>query len=139
MPSSVQTAAAQGISVCVPVDEYSALQRKISRLTAELAAARAQILALESQHRWRSVESAPKDGSEILGFRADAGVLLVKWDAPINFCTDYELRNLDEASAEQYDWFCADFMTSSRLEGDEAPTHWMPLPALPPAETEPTT
>lgn len=36
----------------------------------------------------------------------------------------------DIASAPK-DWFCADFVSGSRLEGSEAPTMWQPLPPAP--------
>jgi len=80
---------------------------------------------------WLGMESAPKDGREILVWREDAGCLLARWTAPMDFLTDNELDKLDAESAEQYDWFYADFVQGGRLEGEEAPTHWMPLPAGP--------
>lgn len=83
---------------------------------------------------WQPIETAPKDGTEILGYRADCGVLLIRWTCPFEFCTDEELEKMGEDSAGQDDWFYADFLTGGRLEGSETPTHWMPLPPHPPSE-----
>jgi len=80
---------------------------------------------------WRLIETAPKDMTEILGWREDAGVMLIRWTAPIDFLTESELDELDEETADAEDWFFADFVTGGRLEGSEAPTHWMPLPEEP--------
>lgn len=93
------------------------------RLEAELAALR----------EWRPMETAPKDGAEILGWRADAGVMMVKWTAPDYFLHDRELAEVSRESAEQEDWFSFDIMGGFRLEGDLAPTRWMPLPPEPDA------
>ena len=81
--------------------------------------------------KWQRIETAPKDGTEVLAFREDAGIFIARWGAPIDFCPDYELEDLDEYSANSEDWFCADFDMPCRLEEDEAPTHWMPLPDPP--------
>lgn len=83
---------------------------------------------------WQPIETAPKDGTEILGFREDCGVLIIRWTCCSEFCTDDELEDLDEEDAEKEDWFCADFIRGSRLEGSEVPTHWMPRPAPPVCE-----
>lgn len=82
-------------------------------------------------YRWQPIESAPKDGREILGYRHDCGVLIIRWTSPSEFCTDAELADIGMESAEKEDWFCADFIAGQRLEDDETPTHWMPLPEAP--------
>ncbi|MCK5606827.1 hypothetical protein KAR91_33300 [Candidatus Pacearchaeota archaeon] len=80
---------------------------------------------------WRAIDTAPKDMTEILGWREDAGVMLIRYIAPIDFLTESELEEIGEESAEAEDWFFADFIAGGRLEGSEAPTHWMPLPDAP--------
>ncbi len=80
---------------------------------------------------WKLIETAPKDGTEVLGWRSDAGIMLIRFVAPIDFLTDRELENLDTETAEAEDWFFADFVEGGRLEGNESPTHWMALPEPP--------
>ena len=84
---------------------------------------------------WQPIETAPKDHSELLGWREDCGVMMIRWTAPIDFMTERELEAAstdDNDWMEQEDWFYADFVRGGRLEGDEVPTHWMPLPPPPP-------
>lgn len=85
----------------------------------------------ESANGWQPIETAPKDGTEILGWREDCGVLLIRWTSCSEFLTDSELDKMDEGTAYREDWFCADFVQGARLEGEEAPTHWLPLPEPP--------
>ncbi len=80
---------------------------------------------------WQPIDTAPKDGVELLGWREDCGIILMRYTAPIDFLTDAELEELDEESAEAYDWFAADFIAGCRMDGSETPTHWMPLPEAP--------
>lgn len=84
-----------------------------------------------SELRWLPIECAPRDGTELLGWREDAGALLIRWTCPEDFCTDDELAGLSVEDQEQYDWFYADFVSGGRLDDIEQPTHWMPLPANP--------
>ena len=85
---------------------------------------------LEQATRWNSIESAPKDGTEIFGWREDCGHLLIRWDCAESFLTESEIEagGWNDDNLFQEDWFCADFVSGSRLDGSEAPTHWMPLP-----------
>jgi len=84
---------------------------------------------------WKPIETAPKDGSEILGWREDCGILLIMWTAPTDFLSDEELERIGESS-EIYDWFYADFVGGGRLDGDLVPTYWMPLPEPPKQENK---
>lgn len=80
---------------------------------------------------WRSIETAPRDGTEVLGWRRDCGIILMRYSAPIDFLSENELEDMDEESAEAPDWMAADFISGSRMDGSETPTHWMPLPDPP--------
>lgn len=90
--------------------------------------------------QWKDIESAPKDGTEIIGWRDDCGQFLCRYTAMTNFMSTSEIEhdiqehNLDEETLESYDWFCADFIAGFRLEGSEIPTHWQPLPPPPNGE-----
>ena len=79
---------------------------------------------------WQPIETAPKDGTEILAWREGAGVLLVRWCSCCDFMSDRELEEsgLDDETLSAQDWFFADFVEGGRLEGEETPTHWMPIP-----------
>lgn len=79
------------------------------------------------------IETAPKDGTEILGWRSDCGILLIKYTNAESLLTPQELEESELSESDLYDmdWFCADFTFGQRLEGDEVPTHWMPLPCDP--------
>lgn len=91
----------------------------------------AEILAEHFPDGWRPIAEAPRDGTEILGWRNDCGIILIRWTSPEAFCTEKELEDMGEDSASKEDWFCADFATGCRLEGSEAPTHFQPLPEPP--------
>lgn len=78
-----------------------------------------------------TIDTAPKNGTEILAWREDCGWMICRWIAPIDFITTSELEKNPCDSDEEEDWFYADFIQGGRLESDEAPTHWMPLPSDP--------
>jgi len=77
---------------------------------------------------WQPIETAPKDGTEILGWGEYTGIMLMRWIAPCDFLHESELSKMNDS--ESPDWFYADFVTGGRL--DDPMTHWMPCP-LPPA------
>lgn len=88
------------------------------------------LLRSEREERtWKPIETAPKDGTEILVWREDAGILLARWIAPFDFLTEKESENIP--NADEPDWFCADFVSGDRLSNSGLPTYWMPLPAAP--------
>jgi len=79
--------------------------------------------------QWQPIETAPKNGTEILGYRADSGILLIRWTSPGEFMTEIEIgvSELSEKDIYREGWFYADFVMGGRLEDGELPTHWMPL------------
>jgi hypothetical protein len=77
---------------------------------------------------WESIETAPKNGTEILVWREDAGTMLARWISPAEFMTEKELQDWSDDDAWESDWFYADFIAGGRL--DEHPTHWTTLPSL---------
>ena len=95
-----------------------------------------RIAELEAKHQWQPIETAPKNLTEILGYRCDAGVFVMVYGSPEDMMTDLEIDQVlkEEPDADWLDiedWFCYMQDGSIRLAGDEAPTHWMPLPEPP--------
>lgn len=87
---------------------------------------------------WQPIETAPRDGTEILACRPDCGVFLARFVAPCEFLALSENLGigLSDEDWQTQDWFFADFVSGGRVT-DGAPTHWMPLP-LPPTDTRET-
>lgn len=78
----------------------------------------------------RPIETAPKDGTEILAWREDCGWFLAKWTCinELRTTSDRDRDELDEETLFAPDWFGGDSESVFRADGGEAPTHWMPLP-----------
>lgn len=79
---------------------------------------------------WQSIDTAPKDGREILVLRVIASVPVVRnasW-------SDGELWEM-QGEASQADargwWAPVHSVTQEKLEGLHEPTHWAPMPDLP--------
>ena len=80
---------------------------------------------------WKPISSAPKDGTEILAWRADCGQFIAKYTSADAFpMTQDELDAMDEETLFAKDWF-TQWPDAPRLDGSEAPTLWQPLPAEP--------
>lgn len=69
---------------------------------------------------WQPIETAPKDGSRILGFNPYAeGIVIYRWDSQTHHKKPRPLWKI-ECSLDQR-WFSE----------NRQPTHWMPLPPPP--------
>ncbi|WP_155704422.1 hypothetical protein [Burkholderia cepacia] len=80
---------------------------------------------------WQPIETAPKE-TELLGWRADCGVLLIMYTSFDRWASEAECEEIDEETLFQKDWFGTALPgIMDRLEGEQAPTHWMPLPTGP--------
>lgn len=80
---------------------------------------------------WKPIESAPKDGTEVLCWREDCGQFIAKHTSASSFpITQAEIDALDEETLFSQDWF-TQWPQAIRLDGSETPTHWMPLQAPP--------
>lgn len=97
------------------------------------AAPRPPVQPPEGGTGWRDIASAPKDGTEVIGWRDDCGPILVRWTSAGDFLTDAEAEESGMTEEQLYEesWFYADFVQGGRLAPDEYPTHWMPLPSPP--------
>lgn len=85
---------------------------------------------------WRPIETAPKDGTEVL-------VATVDWVATASWDAEHEPVSRDEDGNElDYDqWTWEGAWLGDGLNSDESPivydpTHWMPLPAPPSEERD---
>lgn len=100
--------------------ELASATRHITELESQLAAIGAggvsalMRAAKEQQAGWEAIETAPKDGREVLGYTAEVGALVLYWDT---MCSETD-RWSDGMS--MHNW---------------APTHWQPMPP-PPSSTQ---
>lgn len=86
------------------------------------------------QDKWQPIETAPRDGTRILGWVNEAEWAAICWweTAPIELrYAPQEQWQMSEASDFPDDEAWYEHWRDTRYE----PTHWMPLPAPP----EPTT
>lgn len=87
--------------------------------------------AIRAATGWLPIESAPKDGTEILAWREDCGQFIASYTSADAFpLTQAELDAYDEATLFAKDWF-TQWPDATRLDGSEVPTLWQPLPADP--------
>jgi len=82
---------------------------------------------------WLPIADAPKDGTEVLGYREDAGIMLISYTSITELFSEQKIKEMEitEDDAEQKDWFYSHYTGGGRLEGSEKPTHFMHLPKPP--------
>lgn len=84
--------------------------------------------ALSNEAGWRSMVSAPKDGSHIdvwVGGEFPKRITDVSWRAPSD--SEWWVHGGDTIETPDPTWHDC----FGPLGAEEAPTHWMPLPAAP--------
>ena len=78
---------------------------------------------------WLPIAGAPMDGTEVLVWREDCGQFIASYTHPAAMpLTQDELDAMDEETLFANDWF-TQRPHGARMDGSEAPTHYMPLPA----------
>ena len=111
-------------------DEIDRLENEHSKLLDALEAAQARIKELEAKQRWIPMDSAPKDGSEVLlqvEYRAGSqGKCLVGHWMPGGHC----IEDHPPIAQGWYFWNGASFDLAAK------PILWMPLPQPPEQESE---
>jgi len=79
----------------------------------------------------RTIESAPRDGTEILVWTKGCGWLVARWVAPSDFLTELQIEEYAGDDIDDSDWFFASYDGGDRIQIDDPPTHWMPMPPDP--------
>lgn len=84
--------------------------------------------------QWRPIETAPKDGADILIGFDSASV----WVVHVAWWRDSSDEGFSECGFDQSDvgwWsYVKGAVTQEQLNGYRTPTHWMPLPPPPKSE-----
>lgn len=92
----------------------------------------AALVSSSTPSPWKDIESAPKNGTEILVWRRDASVFIVRWE----WAGDVVPKDRSGDPIEDYDeefhgWWSDAY---GWQQGIDTPTHWMPLPPPPTGE-----
>ena len=98
------------------VEKWMAWDEKLAAVTAE----RDKLLA---DHQWRPIDTAPKDGTEVLLFRADCGVVIGLWSCPAEQMSDCDLETSSLTEDEAY---ACEWWTQDGHQFEDA-THWKPI------------
>lgn len=71
---------------------------------------------------WQPIETAPKDGTPILGFRFYP--VAIRWRPDLDSEFQWDAVSLGSHAS-------TNFMSNGFIDGDSNLTHWMPLPEPP--------
>jgi hypothetical protein len=77
---------------------------------------------------WQPIETAPKDGTEINGYRPDQGVFTFRWADAEEF-VDHNIEGDPIEDYPDFSWWWHDRW--GWMEKELTPTHWKSLPAPP--------
>ncbi len=83
---------------------------------------------------WQPIESAPKNATEILAYRADAGVFICRWECMGDIAPE---KDIQEGKLDP-DFECWWHDAYGWLEDILTPTHWAALPEGPQGNEEPS-
>lgn len=106
-------------------EEMARLLGKVDALTTEVAEYEERMNG-RVLREWLPFETAPKDRTEIIVYRPDAGVFTALYTPA-----------LDEYGEEDEDYYCWFTAAGRDLPEDDLPTHWMPFPEEPEQTYEP--
>jgi hypothetical protein len=80
---------------------------------------------------WRSMRSAPKDGTPILAWRWDIqSAVIVRYGSAAELLTEEELETWGRDKSHEPAWFFAGFVSGGRLDSEEVLSRWMPRPGV---------
>lgn len=125
----------EGNEVLTIGDAMLSGHQEIDQFAEEVRSAGQHLLSFIGEPSWQPIETAPKNGTEILAYceNSGTGVMLVRHIAMIDFLNETEIEKhategMSDKDLEEPDWFFADFVHGGRLDAECAPTHWMPVP-----------
>lgn len=93
------------------------LERELAAVTEERDALIASARIKEANSGWRPIETAPRDGSDVLTW----------WDGKRRIAWSYDRKGPWLTAGDAWNMDCAEYTQ---------PTHWMPLPAPPTTEPD---
>lgn len=112
-------------------DHLSGLRRDVHEFRKRRDRAARTALEGAAEQRWQTIETAPKDRTEVLLWRDDCGAFIGSYTSADAFpLTQKELDSFDEETLFAQDWF-TQWPDARRVDGSETPTHWQALPPAP--------
>lgn len=119
----------RSITALIALNKRAAFPNPVPGLAVQLLTTAAHRLSALRGEQWQGIETAPKDGREINGYRPDQGVFTFRWAWAEEFVPKGQNGDPTEDYDENFAWWWHDLW--GWMEGDETPTHWRPLPPPP--------